>query len=254
MSKVTFFSVFAIFFVATSLFFSSCDRDKGKGTLEIRFSALYNTESLSLYTSYPTPDGDSMSIQVLNFLVSDIRLVTTDDKEVILLDDDSKFIDFDSPNAQMISLADVPAGSYKAIRFGVGVQPSLNAKQPNNFPSSSPLGDVGNYWTAWDSYIFSRVEGQLDTSRSSDQTLPFLYHSGVASMYQERTFSKTFDVVEGNTSTVLYTLQARDIFYPTNFPVDIRSINVSHSAAVGTPEYEVARTVVFNLANALTLQ
>jgi tRNA(Leu) C34 or U34 (ribose-2'-O)-methylase TrmL len=220
----------------------------------MRFSALYNTQSLALYTAYPTPDGDSISIQVLNFLVSDIRLVTTDDKEVVLLNDDSKFINFDSPTAQMISLADVPAGSYKSIRFGVGVQPSLNAKVPSDFSSSSPLGDISNYWSAWDSYIFSRIEGQLDTSRTSDQTLPFLYHSGVASMYQERTFSKTFDVVEGNSSTVLFTLQADEIFYPVNFPVDIRSINVSHSAAVGTAQYEIARTVVFNLANALTLQ
>ncbi len=236
---------------AAILFSTGCKKEE-KGSLEIRFTGLYGNSSFQLFTDYPTPTGgDTIQFQTLNFLLSDIRLVDKDNKEVSLFSDDAAFINFAAPNSLSLSLEDVPTGEYKSIRFGIGVPAATNNKTPSQFPATSPLGDVGNYWTAWDSYIFSRVEGILDTSRSNSGTLPYLYHGGANDMYQERTIEREFSVVGENTTTLLFTLQARDIFYPSSGSVDIRAINVSHSAAVGTPQFDVALSVIRNLANAI---
>jgi hypothetical protein len=256
MPKVSIFSNFSAFFLLAASFFSlsSCKHDNEVGTMGIRFSALYHSSPLAFFQFYPTPDGDSISFQVLNFFVSDIKLINTDNEAVSVFADKAQLIDFNTGQPQIISLSDVPAGSYKSLRLGVGVSPALNAKTPSDFAASSPLGDVGNYWSVWDSYIFSRVEGRLDTSRTSDQTLAFLYHAGVDAMYIEETFIKTFDVVEGSTTPLNMTFQADELFYRTGREVDIRALNVSHTAAAGTPAFDVARSVILDIADALNLQ
>lgn len=256
MSKVSIFSGFSAFFLLAASFFAvnGCKNDKEKGTVDIRFSALYHSSPLTFFNFYPTPDGDSISFQVLNFLVSDIHLINTDNEAVPVFVDNAQLIDFNTGQAQIISLSDVPTGSYKSIRFGIGLPPALNAKTPSDFSASSPLGDIANYWSVWDSYIFSRVEGRLDTSRTSDQALAYLYHAGIDAMYQEETFAKTFDVVEGTSTPLNMTFQADELFYRTGREIDIRALNVSHSAAVGTPAYEVARSVIIDIADALDLQ
>lgn len=247
-------SYFSLLLMAVFLAMNAagCKRD-GEGSLQIRFTALYGTSAFQLLTDYPTPTSDdSVSFHTLNFLLSGIRLIDKDNKEVSIFSGDAFFVDFSNASSLNISIDEIPTGEYKSIRFGIGVPASINDRTPSQFPATSPLGDVGNYWAAWDSYIFSRVEGTLDTSRTSASTLPYLYHGGANSMYRERTIEREFSIVDGSATSLLLTLQAREIFYPTGGDaIDIRALNVSHSAAEGTPAFEVARSVVQNIANAI---
>jgi hypothetical protein len=117
------------------------------------------------------------------------------------------------------------------------------------------LGDPGNYWTSWNSYIFSRIEGRLDTlPNAAGGDVSYLYHSGVDGMYQTRTFSKTFEIKTGVNTELIFNINGKDIFYKSGAEINIPNANFSHSGAVGTTGYDLARQTVINIADAISIQ
>ena len=241
---------------------NSCkEHDHGpKGNLSITFKAVYDNDPLLVFTDYLTPDADKLQFHVFNFFISDLEIVKEND-EVIRLKD-VEFIDFNG-NTDLnkasagikIELNDVAIGNYKAIRFGIGIEPGKNAKEPGDFPSDPYLGNPGNYWTAWNSYIFSRVEGRIDTlPNAAGGDVFYLYHTGVDGMYQSRSFTKTFEISSNSNSELIFTVNAKDIFYKSGAEINIPAANVSHSGAVGTPAYNLARQSIINIADAISVQ
>jgi hypothetical protein len=241
---------------------NSCKKhDHGpKGSLSITFKAVYENEPLLVFTDYLTPDARKLQFHVFNFFLSDIELVKDNDEVVRLKD--VEFIDFNgntdlakATTGIRINLSEVGIGSYKAIRFGVGVAPDKNAKEPGDFPSDPYLGEPGNYWAAWNSYIFSRLEGRIDTlPNAAGGDVSYLYHTGVDGMYQARSFTKTIEISSNSNSEIIFNVNAKDIFYKSGAEINIPAANVSHSGAVGTPAYDLARQTVINIADALSIQ
>jgi len=175
-----------------------------KGAVTITFKALYENDPLLVFNDYLTPDGKKLQFHVFNFFLSDIELVKENDEIVRLKD--VEFVNFNGntdlvkANAGIkINISNAEIGSFKAIRFGIGIEPTKNAKEPGDFPTDPYLGDPGNYWTSWNSYIFSRIEGRLDTlPNAAGGDVAYLYHSGVDGMYQTRSFSKNFEIQVGS--------------------------------------------------------
>ena len=213
-----------------------------------------------VFNDYLTPDGDKLQFHVFNFFLSDIELIKDNDEVVRLKD--VEYVDFNG-NTDLnkaaagikFDLSEVEIGNYKAIRFGIGVEPGKNAKEPGDFPTDPYLGDPGNYWSAWNSYIFSRLEGRIDTlPNAAGGDVSYLYHTGVDGMYQTRSFTKTFEISSNNNSELVFKVNAKDIFYKSGSEIYIPNANVSHSGAVGTPAYDLARQTVINIANAISIQ
>lgn len=231
-----------------------------KGDLTINFKASFDSNPLVVFTDYQTPDADNIQIHVLNFFLSHVEIVKSND-EIIRLKDIA-FIDFngntdtDKANAGIsLSFEDLDPADFKEIRFGIGVEPVQNAKEPGDYPTDPYLGDGGNYWTAWNSYIFSRIEGRLDTlPGAAGGDISFLYHSGVDGMYQHRNFSKNFSISAGQNTTLQFNMDVKDVLYRSGAKIDIPNANVSHSGAVGTEAYDLVKQVITNMADALTLQ
>ena len=231
-----------------------------KGSLSITFKAVYDNDPLLVFNDYLTPDGDKLQFHVFNFYLSDIEIVKDNDEVVRLKD--VGFIDFNGNTdltkaaaGTKINLNDIGIGSYKAIRFGIGIEPGKNAKEPGDFPTDPYLGDPGNYWTAWNSYIFSRLEGRSDTlPNAAGGDVSYLYHTGVDGMYQTRSFTKTFEISSNSNSELIFNINAKDIFYKSGAEINIPNANVSHSGAVGTPAYDLARQTIINIANAISIQ
>jgi hypothetical protein len=73
-------------------------------------------------------------------------------------------------------------------------------------------------------------------------------------MYQTRSFTKTFEISSNNNSELVFKVNAKDIFYKSGSEIYIPNANVSHSGAVGTPAYDLARQTVINIANAISIQ
>jgi hypothetical protein len=254
-----------LFLAFCSLFlFSNCNQNNSEAFLKLTFKPKFGNEALQMSKMYACNGGDSMSLEALNFFVTGIELTRENGKKIQLLEDDGLYINFDntltlaqSQAGQSFTIPKVLEDGFSEIKFSIGVVGSINNnKMPANFPSSNALGDDGNYWTAWDSYIFSRVEGNLDTSRSSNMTipLPFLYHAGANDMLQIRTFSKTFATINSQTTTLVFEVDAENIFYQSNNLLDIRSLNVSHTASPTSPAYPYAVKSLQNLATGISIQ
>ena len=48
------------------------------------------------------------------------------------------------------------------LRFNIGLTPEQNSTVPADYTSGSPLAMPGEYWLAWKSYIFLKIEGWID--------------------------------------------------------------------------------------------
>lgn len=249
-------------FLAIMFSSSSCDKDKdGKGSLSLTFKGKVGDETMLLYSGkYPMTGTDSITMQVLEFLIADMRLVNTKGDTVSIKD--IAEVDFaqhhtdiaTAADGETVTINDIPIGEYTQLLLGIGVTPALNATDPGDHPTTSPLGDVGNYWAAWDSYIFSRVEGRFFLGGTTNQ-VSFLYHSGVDGMYQERAFTKAIEIEKNATTALTFDVNVKEIFIPVgDTAISIANNPASHSGAVGTAGYELAKSVVRNLANALHLQ
>lgn len=257
MKRILFFSLAILILSA-----GSCKKpDTGaKGTVKITFKALFDNNPLVVYTDYAAPDGNNMQVHVFNYFLSHIELVKDNDEVVRLAD--INYVDFNGntdltkANAGVtLSFDDVEVANYKAIRFGVGVEPVQNAKEPGDVSTDPYLGDPGNYWTSWNSYIFSRLEGRVDTlPGAAGGDVSYLYHSGVDGMYQARSFSKTFAVEANQTKDLAFNIDVKNVFYKVGAEIDIPAQNSSHSGAVGTPAYDLVKDIITNIADALILQ
>jgi len=253
--------IYWIFAIAVFSIAGSCkpEPQAEKGDLTLTFKAKYENEPLQLFKAYTAPDEQKIEFHVFNFFISDLELVDAAGKTVSLAE--HKYVNFNSTTDEAKAKAgielmfeDLPLGDYKEIRMGIGVKPSLNVKDPADFSSKLALGDAGNYWTAWNSYIFSRVEGRLDTMPTTGNAyLPYLYHSGVDGMYQSKVFEKIISLEKGS-NEIVFEIQAKDFFFKQGAILDIKAINASHSGDVGTPAYEVAKQSVINITNAISIQ
>jgi hypothetical protein len=255
-------TIFAI--LATMLGLSCCKKPVDttpQSNLTITFRAVYDANPMVTFTDYATPDGNNIKFQTLNFLLSDLILVKTNGEEVLLKD--IEFIDFSNTYdvakataGVVLTFNEIDTGTFKAIKFGVGVSPTLNATTPSDYQTTSPLSQTGNYWNAWNSYVFSRVEGLLDTiPGGTGGNISFFYHGGRDEMYQPRSFTKSFSLDKDQTHDLNINLETKNIFYKTGAEMDIPAYSSSHaSGGVGTTDFNVSLQILTNIADALSVQ
>lgn len=226
--------------------------------LTLNFKAQFDGQALPMFTDVTAPNGENFQLQVFNFFLSYIEVQKENGDWVLV--DSSAYVNFNS----LVDLADAEAGvdlsyslaetgNFTAIRFGLGVAPDLNAMDPADFSSAVALGDAGNYWTAWDSYIFTRTEGKIDSlPATAGGDVNFLYHSGVDGMYQQKNFSKQFNLEQA--ASLNFTIDIKEVFYKVGQEIPIADNNVSHSGDPSTSEYAIVKTVITNMGQALELQ
>jgi len=147
-----------IFTFLTLVVLQSCNKSE-IGNVDLVFEANFGTEILELGKDYELLDGRKFEINKTDFFLSDVRLVSNDGKEKELFE----FIqvDFsDSPGGVKFSVADIDAINYESIQFNLGLNEDLNKTRPEDYEADSPLNNSGYYWSAWDSYIFTKQEGR----------------------------------------------------------------------------------------------
>lgn len=164
----------------------SCKEDDKEGTMTIRFKAVYDGQPLQTFTTLPFENGQQLQFTHLSMYIADMHLTTASGQESLR---DMELVDLSYDNATeasggyTVTIQDVPSATYTGISFGVGVPADLNAMKPADFPSSNPLSKTGYYWEAWQSYIFSKTEGRLDTLGNGSLDLGFALHVGSDPLY-----------------------------------------------------------------------
>ena len=212
------FRIYILLFIGFSLVLSSCDKEEA-GELSLQFEATYGEQALEFITGYPTSSTFNIQFTKSDFFISDLVLVSDNGDEIIL--SDVEFVDITSaysggtPATAKFDYKQIPAGTYTQLKFGFGVSPSQNSKVPADYESTSPLSRTSHYWTAWNSFIFSKLEGRLDTAGNDVFDFGFIYHLGTNDIY--KTF--VFDVpikVDGNNTDVKINIDYEKMINPTN--------------------------------------
>lgn len=160
------------------------------GELTIYFDNRIGSEKLVLNTgTYKNASGESFSVSMLNYYITNIRLLRADGSYYTVPRDSSYFLIKAENPSQNIRLTGIPEGQYTALDFVLGID-SLKSTAPvaERTGVLDPAGDgAGMYW-GWNSgYIFLKMEGPSEVATSGDKK--FRYHIGGFGGYSSPTLS-----------------------------------------------------------------
>ena len=213
----------------------ACNKDDDeKGTLKMVFKAHYDGEPVVLNTErFNYFDGNPLTFAKLQLYISHPTL-NEDGNETEL--EDIIFVDFGEANRTLEGAEEgvafsweVEPGNYDALDLGIGVSPDLNGKLPTEYDQSHPLNQSGQYWTPWNSFIFSKTEGRYDSDNDGTFDVGFVYHIGSDIMFREKTESDDFTVRGGEETVVEVNIDFRRVLgSPAEF-ISIQDFPAFHS-------------------------
>lgn len=205
-----------------------------KSTLKLTFSPqVSNGQPLVLNQIYTDSMGYLMKIELFKFYVSQISLIKDDNSTVMIKD--VALINA-SNNSYSVSI-EVEEGSYKGIKFGIGLDSLSNATDPAAVANDHPLSIFQNtYWSWSTQFRFVMFEGRCDTLIDTTSNLDhiFLYHTGTNVLYTEHQKNTTFSIAQNSSHEEVITLDINKIFY--NLPsIDIKTESLTHSSSTDLP-------------------
>ncbi len=242
--------------IAGILLFAACgDNNKTSNTakVELNFKADFGGAPLTMFSrAYPYSEGMNVRFQNFLFYVSDVKLIRDDGatqllSEVELVSFKNVQDDAAANRGITVATADVPAGTYKALQFGIGVAPALNGTQPGDYKPGHPLTD--NYWSWALGYIFTKIEGNadLDGDGGFDENAKLTFHIGANELYKVKTFDKNIVVRAGEPLTLPFQVDLRRVLVtPSGNFLDFRAVRQDH-----TNDMNVARFIMDNLNEAV---
>ncbi|WP_413513283.1 MbnP family protein [Myroides odoratus] len=111
-------------------------------------------------------EGQVHHFSELKYVISNIRLVKNDGKEIPYninnLDLGATVIDQAKIETLQYVLRDIPKGEYKKIKFGLGVRNDLNTLNQTKFPlfyAAAGANDTQMMWEWGTGYRFTKIEG-----------------------------------------------------------------------------------------------
>ncbi len=147
---------------------------------------------------YQDVNGRNMSLNLAQMYISDIQLVKLDGSIYKVADKNFLKV-FETEGYK---LENIPVGNYKAIRFKVGLNLTINALEPSNSTYSSLLNKSEMWFTnpfQSNGYVFANIQGEIDTTATKNGSLiPFSYKIGTdANLIEVSLPDKNFTVSEG---------------------------------------------------------
>ena len=222
------------------VFFSACKKDDDSAKTadaELGIVAQYGNENFVFDQEYENAQGDMLKFESFRLYLSNIYLINDADEEIML---DTVFL-FNLSTGNSLS-NEIPSGSYKGIKFGVGLDSDMNASDPNTFDVSHPLSYAQN--THWDwaaLYRFILIDGRF-TAAAEART--FSYHTGFDELYRMVELNKSFDVVNEGDIDLNLQLDIKQIFQD----IDMYEENQSHDLT------SIATRIADNIAEAFSLE
>ncbi len=159
-----------------------------KGSLELYINPVVGTTDLLFNSNYTNGAGNSYKVTTFKMYVSEVTFVREDGSEykdngIYLVDMSDKSVKNTTAKTAhgaegaMIHIHDVPAGTYKGIRFTVGVPTTKNNIDATKITDvNNPLHPgYGMYWSWNSGYIFNKFEGVYDSLGNAKN---FRFHIG----------------------------------------------------------------------------
>lgn len=192
-------------------------------TIDFNIKLQYNGEPLVMFETYEYPDEKKMDFTRCSFYISELKLDETVINEV-------EFHNLTNSHSTPEGAADgynwtvtgIPAGSYDRLSFNIGVPEDLNGQDPGDFPSGHPLAKPAENWFSWMSYIFLKIEGNIDLDADDIAEEGIALHTGANDALRNFEFDYPFEVVESGKGSVNLIFDIYDLFQGENrlFPIE----------------------------------
>jgi len=143
------------------------------GTLRIDISHQFDSQPLAL-NSLKYEGSETLAISRLSYLLSKLALQNQDGTWQEL---PTQFAYIDAASRRSsFTLSEVPPGTYKGVRFSLGVPKKENHDDPAQYPGDHPLNPNLNklHWDWAGGYIFLALEGKYRDSKKDLKG--FVYH------------------------------------------------------------------------------
>ena len=193
------------------------DREQ-TGAIAVNFQLKYDGAPLVMFDRYEYPNGMEFFFTRFNFFLSDLNIDMNTGTKILLTDIDFLNLTDDHDTAAKAAqgttmlIESVPIGDYNTIQFDMGVPTDLNSQLPNDYPSGHPLAETGEYWAGWNSYVFSKTEGKLDTDGDGQAELGLAYHIGSDETLRNIALNRNFSIESGQTTTVTIEIEMKRMF------------------------------------------
>ena len=234
------------------------------GSRKLEFSPNVDGADFAGSEVYTSPEGRDYRVDAFRMYISEISLIKEDGSEVLLSDINLFDLANGGPAKRVKhgftaykTYQEVEPGSYKGIKFGIGIPDRLN-DDPASYALDHPLS-ISNqmYWSWRAGYRYITLEGKVDSTQAMDGVAlaqSFGYHIGKDSVnspnviYQVLTFDgpeDAFTVVENQEAHIEFAVDVQQIFFPESDPIDLVNEAISHS--VPGEQYDLAKRVTTNL-------
>ncbi len=244
--------------LAMLLFFSCTEKKDETTKVDVNFTvkSTFDDLPLQMYNqTYSYDAGMKLRLQNFQFYLSDIVLLkeSRDDADSVKLSEIvlATFRNVQSPDAATkgirFTFKDIPAGTYKGLRVGIGVAPRLNATSPNSYTPPHPLDD--NYWSWALGYVFTKLEGNADVIGDGKFAEKLTFHIGGNEFYRKKTFFKNIVLKPGESNLELKVDLHKVLAIGGSQFVDFRKVTQDH-----TNDKVLAKFFADNLLNALEWQ
>ena len=172
--------------VLLGVLLTSCSSDddanqnlSGENKLTIEFDNSVNGDDLLLgATAYTNSNGEAITINRFNYIVSNFVLIDAAGNEFVYPKDNSYFVISEEEDMTEIALENIPAGEYVAIRFGVGVDQEKYLQGAEGQGDFLQLAEETYMMWSWQAgYKFLNFEGTF-TSPTVTTATDFKIHMG----------------------------------------------------------------------------
>lgn len=176
--------------LALSLFINSCSSDDNgsapadgtSGDVELFFDNGVAGDALTLGNSYTNSNRETLVFERFTYIVSNFVLIKEDGSEFTYPKNESYFIINEETGQFTVHLENVPAGDYKKIKFGIGVDQQRYLQGETAQQSFWDLAFANNMtWTWSTGYRFINCQGTftVDPAHGGDTTSRgFMIHQG----------------------------------------------------------------------------
>lgn len=262
MKKLFFFSLILLF--ATACKDDDCCVTPPPVTDNFKLTFKTKTQDgrLVLFENFTLEDGTLFNMNKLQFYISNIRLLQGSNETKIA---DVEKVSFETHATAEVAAAgetftfsETPVGDFDGIRFGIGVEPGLNAIMPGNHPDGHLLNAGIDYWSNWNSYIFAKIEGYFDANGNEicgggDDDEEVTYHTGMDDLYREKTIPATISVSDTEAREVVIIVDVDKIFNAIE-AIDFTTEPVAHSNPLVESFMITTNKVADNFVEALSLE
>ncbi|QEE48128.1 hypothetical protein FUA48_00605 [Flavobacterium alkalisoli] len=172
--------------LALTALFVSCSNDDDSssvvegttGDVELYFDNGVAGDALILGNTYTNSNNESLTINRLNYIVSNFVLIKEDGTEFTYPKEESYFVISEEGDLLTVHLEGVPAGDYTKVKFGIGVDQQRYLQGESEQQSFWDLAVQHNLtWTWSTGYRFINFEGTY-TSSAVEGEKTFQVHQG----------------------------------------------------------------------------